>query len=126
MKELVTTKTEAIFNTIDKVDDFDQLNESDLQKYFSFLNEYAESHNIVLLILNKVTFKYENVTPNFNQFWGLDPSIKIHSFKEIYPKVLDDVQTLEECIKMHEEIMEHCSEEEKMYFCSILVQKLRH
>lgn len=118
MKELVTTKAEAIFNTINQVDDFDNLDERDLQKYYAFLNEYAESHNIVLLILNKTTFMYENVTPNFNQFWGLDPSVKILSFKEIYPRVLDDVKTLDECIKMHEVLMERCTEEERMYFSS--------
>lgn len=118
MKALVTTKAEAIFNTISKIDDFEKLDASDKQQYYAFLNEYAESHNIVLMILNKITLNYENVTPNFNLFWGIDSTEAIHSFKEFYPKVLDDVQTLGECIKVHEELMEKFSEQEKMCFSS--------
>ncbi len=118
MESLVTSKAEAIFNTIDRVDSFEQLNLSDLHTYYSFLNEYAENHNIVLLLLNKLTLDYENVTPNFNQFWGLEEKEIIHSFKEFYPRVLEDIRNLEECIGVHEELMESFSEEDKMYFTS--------
>jgi len=118
MRSLTTTKAEAIFNTIDCVDNFEQLGESDLLRYYTFLNEYAENHNIVLMILNKTTLNYENVTPNFHQFWGLDETETVVSFKGFYPRVLEDVSVLGECIEVHEKLMESFSEPEKMYFSS--------
>ncbi|MCO5231312.1 MAG: helix-turn-helix transcriptional regulator [Chitinophagales bacterium] len=113
-----TTKAEAIFNTISIVDAFENLGEEELNQYYNFLDEISESQNMVLMILNKVTLKYEHVTPNFNQFWGLESSEVIDSFKDFFPKVLEDFHPLEECIKVHEELMQNFTADERMYFNS--------
>ncbi len=120
MDSLITVKVQAILNAISKTDDFDRLNESERQQYYTYLNEYAENRNIVLMLINKTTLEYESVSPNFNQFWDLHPMEKITSFKAIYPKVLEDVHVLEECLNVHEKLMENFSASENMYFSSTL------
>lgn len=118
MKALITTRVESIFNTIDQVDDFEKLEEKDLQKYYVLLNEYAENNNIALHLFNKTTLNYENVTPSFYHFWGIDNTEKINNFRELYPRVLDNINALAAYIEIHEKIMNLSSTSERMFFNS--------
>ncbi|MCO5232200.1 MAG: helix-turn-helix transcriptional regulator [Chitinophagales bacterium] len=118
MSSLITTKAEAIFYSISHIDDYEQLDEESKKQYFSFLNEYANSQNSVLMILKKVSLDYEFITSNFYHFWGLNPSESINSFKSFFPLIMENVQSLAECIKVHEELFNNATEDEKSYFSS--------
>ena len=118
MKALSLLKSNDIFNSIDYTDSECSSESIEMQQYFLFLNEYAESNKIALSLYNKSTLKYENITPYFYRFWGLKETDVILTFQEFYPKVLEDINQLITCVEVHEAILENFSNEEKMYFTS--------
>lgn len=118
MKFLDTNELEKVFDTISTKDDFESLEEHELEKYYQYLNEYAETNPQSILLYNKVSSNYEYITSNYYKFLGIDHDISIKNFKEIYPKILKDIRVLGEYIDMHEKVMKYCTDLEKSFFCS--------
>lgn len=112
----VITKLEEIFNAVIKNDEFDGLSPQEINRYFSFLDDYSVRNNLSLSLVHKHTLTYQYQSPGFFRLWQTEPKDISNKVTNVMGKVFENPGDFIKIMEVHEKIFSSFPSPENILF----------